>query len=90
LGNVDKLEVLHRQTEIAACAPLQSERSHSREDLPVLTTELKEFIDNAIVPILVKEYLALAVEEIELANAVGRAAHSPQHDGRILAGNVRP
>jgi len=49
-----------------------------------LTPELKDFIDRAIVPILVKEYLAAMEIEKELAVKPRRAAHShPQH-GRKL------
>lgn len=41
-----------------------------------LTSELKVFIDRAIVPILVKEYLAVTQLENKLATKPPRAAHS--------------
>ena len=41
-----------------------------------LTPELKAFIDQAIVPILVKEYIAVTRLENELAMKPPRARHS--------------
>ncbi len=51
-----------------------------------LTPELKAFIDQAVVPILVKEYLAVAEIENELAIKPQRARHS---DGRTSAPRPR-
>jgi len=41
-----------------------------------LTPELKDFIDRAIVPILVKQYLAEMGEHEELARGASSGAHS--------------
>lgn len=88
MGKVVKLE--SKRIAAAQCIRLQSgPRRQAGEDSP-LTPELKEFIDRAMVPILVKEYLAVTADEIELANAAPRAAHSLQQHGRTLARNVRP
>jgi hypothetical protein len=49
--------------------------STPRKDSP-LTPELKAFIDATIVPVLVKQYLALDECESELAEEDSDAAHS--------------
>lgn len=51
-----------------------------------LTPELKEFIERAIVPALVKEYLA----EIELANSDSDAAHSQRNTAAPKLRTMRP
>jgi hypothetical protein len=56
-----------------------------------LTPELKDFIDRAIVPILVKEYLAATGLENELAARPPRAAHSHRNTAApTVRGKVRP
>lgn len=51
-----------------------------------LTQELKDFIDRAIVPALVEQYL----DEIELAKKDADAANSGQQHGRTGVRTVRP
>jgi hypothetical protein len=41
-----------------------------------LTPELKEFIDRAIVPVLVRQYLSASEKENIVADEAHRAAHS--------------
>lgn len=53
----------------------RSGRVQSRKDSP-LTPALKEFIDRAIVPVLLKQYLAVAEGENDLAGDALVAAHS--------------
>jgi hypothetical protein len=89
LGKVVKLESKN-QAPAAPCTHLQSGlRRQAGKDSP-LTPELKEFIDRAIVTILVKEYLAVTVAENDLADEVLIAAHSLEQHGRTWARNVRP
>jgi hypothetical protein len=64
LGKVVKLESKLRAGEVR-CTRLQR-RPKTAGESP-LTPELKEFIDRAIVPILVKEYLAVTGAENGLA-----------------------
>jgi hypothetical protein len=54
-----------------------------------LTPELKAFIDQAIVPILVKEYLALTKIEDELAIEAPRAPHSLSRTSTSRPRNVK-
>ena len=54
-----------------------------------LTPELKEFIDNAIVPILVKQYLAEDDKMNELAEQGGDVSKSTRSTA-TLRGLVRP
>jgi hypothetical protein len=58
----------------------------SRRAASVLTPELKEFIDRAIVPALVEQYL----DEIELAKKDADAANSGSATRRIEVSTVRP
>lgn len=85
MGKVLDLEA-KRPTAAAQYTRLQSRRGQAREGSP-LTPELKEFIDAAIVPILVKEYLAL---ENELAVKPPRAAHSLNRTAAPRPRNVKP
>ena len=55
-----------------------------------LTPELKEFIDRAIVPALVRDYLATAGGKIDLAPNESGAAHSDSSTVPKLIGAVRP
>ena len=55
-----------------------------------LTPELKEFIDRAIVPALVRDYLATAGGKIDLAPYESDAAHSDSSTVPRLIGAVRP
>lgn len=73
MSKVVKLESKHR-TPADPRTRLQSRRGEVREPSP-LTPELKEFIDRAIVPILVKEYLAVTSIENGLAKKDSDAAH---------------
>lgn len=86
MGKVVKLEPHH---QAADCTRLRSRSRRVREISP-LTPELKEFIDSAIVPILVNEYLAVTAEENKLANTVRVPQTAPQQHGRTWARNVRP
>ena len=86
MGKVVKLEVHH---QAADCTRLRSRSRRAREESP-LTPELKQFIDCAIVPILVKEYLAVTADENELANTSRVPQTAPQQHGRTWARNVRP
>lgn len=76
MGKVVKLESKHQA-------------SSARGDSP-LTPELKEFIDNAIVPILVKDYLAVIDLENELAGKDSDAAHSERYTAARELRTVRP
>jgi len=51
-----------------------------------LTPELKDFIDRAIVPALVKQYLA----QIDLAKADSDAANCDRHTAALKLRTVRP
>jgi hypothetical protein len=53
-----------------------------------LTPELKEFIDRAIVPILVKKYLVEGEGTEKLADAPGSTANSVSKPDRVAAGKV--
>jgi hypothetical protein len=53
-----------------------------------LTPEMKAFIDRAIVPILVKEYLALTELENELAMKPPRERHSASRTSAPRPRNV--
>jgi hypothetical protein len=55
-----------------------------------LTPELKEFIDRAIVPSLVRDYMATAGGKIGLAPYESDAAHSGSSTVPRLIGAVRP
>jgi hypothetical protein len=72
LGKVVKLEAQHSRPDVR-CTRLQTLPRRARKVSP-LTPALKEFIDHAIVPALVKQYLA----EDELANRREDAANSPR------------
>ncbi len=54
-----------------------------------LTPELKEFIDQAIVPILVKKYLVEGEGIEKLADVPGSAANSDSKPDRTAAGKAR-
>lgn len=85
MGNVVKLE--STLSAGAPCIRLQSgpRRHQAGEDSP-LTPELKAFIDAAIVPVLIKEYLAVSGIENELAKNDSDAAH---FDSRTAARELR-
>lgn len=51
-----------------------------------LTPELRDFIDRAIVPVLVKQY----IEMMELAKTARDASHSQKPHGRTKPRKVRP
>jgi hypothetical protein len=51
-----------------------------------LTAEMKEFIDRAIVPALVKQYLS----EMDLANSDSDAAHSQRNTAAPKLRTMRP
>ncbi len=76
MGKVVKLESKPRRAP-KFCTRLQSRaaRARVREESP-LTPELKAFIDAAIVPALVKQYLAIGDRENELAERDTDTAHS--------------
>lgn len=73
MGKVVKLKSKQRGPA-TRCTRLQSRRHPAREESP-LTPELKDFIDRVIVPILVKEYLAVNNLENDLAEKDSDAAH---------------
>jgi hypothetical protein len=59
------------------CARPHSRPRHTaRAEKSPLTPDLKAFIDAAIVPVLVKRYVALKRRENELAKRDSDAAHS--------------
>ena len=77
MGKVVKLESKPR-TAPRVCTRLQPRptRAEVRAESP-LTPELKAFIDAAIVPVLVKQYLAenrFAVEDSDAAHSVSSTA----------------
>jgi hypothetical protein len=72
VGKVLKLES-KRQSD-APGSRVQSTRRRPAEPSP-LTAELKDFIDRVIVPILVKDYLAVSDPESQLAKNDSDAAH---------------
>jgi hypothetical protein len=85
LGKVIKLESKPRTAPKAK--RLQSSPVHAgASKASPLTPELKDFIDRAIVPALVKKYLALADEENELAE---RASHEGDSVRRTAAPGLR-
>jgi hypothetical protein len=90
LGKVVKLESKPRRAP-KLCTRLQSRtaRARVREESP-LTPEMKAFIDAAIVPVLVKKYLALEDREDELAERDPDTAHSVSSTAAPGLGEVRP
>ena len=72
MGQVLKLE--SKRQSAALSSHVQSTRRQPAEPSP-LTPELKDFIDRVIVPILVKEYLAVSDPENQLAKHDSDAAH---------------
>jgi hypothetical protein len=86
LGKVVKLESKPRRTP-KLCTRLQSRsaRDRVREESP-LTPELKAFIDAAIVPALVKQYLA----ENKFAELDSDAAHSDSSAAKSIRRKVTP
>lgn len=75
MGKVVKLDGKQR-SRAKRCIRLQPAPGHNpaREPSP-LTPELKDFLDRTVVPILVKEYLAVNDLENELAKKDSDAAH---------------
>jgi hypothetical protein len=71
MATVSKLVLAQRKT-VAQASPL--------------TAEMKEFIDRAIVPALVKQYLA----EMDLANSDSDAAHSQRDTAAPKLRTMRP
>jgi len=63
--------------------------SMNRRRQSPLTPELKAFIDAAIVPILVKDYLAVSQTKSELAVKPRRAAHSVSRTAAPRPRNVK-
>jgi len=86
LGKVVKLG--SKRIAIASCRRAQS-NGRLRKDSP-LTPELKEFIDRAIVPGLVKQYLALTDLENDLAEKGSDAAHFVSSTATRKLRTVRP
>jgi hypothetical protein len=68
---------------------LDRPRPRARKDSP-LTPELKDFVDRAIVPALVKEYLAEVDAENKLAHQHSDAAHSVRHTAAPEQRTMRP
>jgi len=65
---------------------IQLERSKKQAESP-LTPELREFIDAAIVPILVREFLAQTASQPQLAERPECVAKSP---ARVLSEGAHP
>lgn len=78
MSKVFKLEVQPRPGSVRA-----------RSDSP-LPPKLKEFIDRAIVPALVRDYLATDAGKIDLARAESDGAHSDSNAVPKLIGAVKP
>lgn len=75
MGKVHKVEAGHQATTVP-CGRLQCTPPGREPDgLSPLTPELKGFIERVIVPILVKEYLAITESEIDLAWYDSEGAH---------------
>jgi hypothetical protein len=70
---------------MATASKLVPIRPNSAKPSP-LTPELKDFIDHAIVPALVKQYLS----EIDLANSDSDAAHSVRNTAAPELRTMRP
>ena len=68
---------------------IQLERKRKPAAESPLTPELQEFIDRAIVPILVKQYLAMEGAPTELAERGAVVAKSLRKTA-ALSGQVRP
>ena len=79
-------KVLKLEAKRPTAASQHTRRGQAREGSS-LTPELKEFIDATIVPILVKEYLAL---ENELAVKPLRTAQSLNRTAAPRPRNVKP
>jgi hypothetical protein len=90
LGKVVKLEARSRRS------PKVRTRLQSRpaptgvQEASPLTPELKAFIDAAIVPVLVKRYLALVDRENELAERDSDTTHSVGSTSESILREVRP
>lgn len=82
MPKIVKLE--SKRIAVSPCRSVQS-NSRLRENSP-LTHELKEFIDRAIVPALVAQYLA----EIDLAKADSDTAKSDSSTAALEPRTVRP
>jgi hypothetical protein len=61
-----------------------------RKSVSPLTPELKDFIDRAIVPAMVKQYIAEADVENKLAKRDSDAAHSDSNTAAPELRAVRP
>lgn len=87
MGKVVKLKA--ERIVDAPCRRLQPRPRRQAEESP-LTPELKAFIDAAIVPVLVKQYMALEDRENELADRDADAAHSGSSTAAPGLREVRP
>lgn len=87
MGKVVKLGA--KRSVEAPCRRLQPRARRQAEESP-LTPEMKAFIDAAIVPVLVKQYLALEDRENELAERDPDAAHSVSSTAAPGLREVRP
>jgi hypothetical protein len=87
LGRVIKLN--RSASQSPPCGRGQSNSRRSQENSP-LTPELKEFIDRAVVPVLVKQYLAITEGENDLAGRASNAAHSLSSTAARKLRAVRP
>lgn len=68
---------------------LESKRKPAEES--PLTPELKDFIDRAIVPILVKQYLAEMDKDEKLARGTSGGAHSVSSTAAFqFSGDAKP
>jgi hypothetical protein len=84
-----RLQIDRKGEAAAPCRRLQPVPRLACASSP-LTPELKEFIDRAIVPALVRDYLATAAGKIDLAPYEPGAAHSDSSTVPKLIGAVRP
>jgi len=66
-----------------------AQRESTKEESP-LTPPLRDFIDRAILPILVKEYLAVSEVENDLADDAPGAAHSVSRTSAPRPRKVKP
>ena len=82
MGKVVKLE--SKRTASASCTRLQTHEASP------LTAEMKEFIDRAIVPVLVKQYVALVGLENDVAEKDTDAAHFVSSTAARKLRAVRP
>ncbi len=86
MGKVVKLESKQQPSAARTHPRVHTRSQRASPEASPLTPELKDFIDRAIVPVLVKQFLA----EIKFAELESDAAHSDSSAAKSIPGRVKP